>query len=88
MSLGLGMKTLMYLWAVTMAPWYVNCSFILRKLASITKTSNKGLYSDDDRPEIFYNISKPENERREKKTVKHLKGVVNHHRVQLYKYTH
>ena len=66
MSLGLGMKTLMYLWAVTMAPWYVNCSFIVSKLASITKTSYKGLYSDDDRPEIFYNISKPENERREK----------------------
>ena len=35
----------------------------------------------------YSTISKNQKMKGGKKTVKHLKGVVNHHRVQLYKYT-
>ena len=40
-------------------------SFILNKLTSIVNKSNIGLYRDDDLG-IFYNVSKPEIERKKK----------------------
>ena len=48
-------------------------SFILSKLTSIVNKSDIGLYRDDGL-EIFYNVSKPEIERKKKAIVKVFKG--------------
>ena len=44
-------------------------SFILNKLTSIINKSDIGLYRDDG-PRIFYNVSKPEIERKKKAIIK------------------
>ena len=49
-------------------------SFILNELTSIVSKSDVGLYHDDDGLGIFYNISRPEIERKWKAIVKVFKG--------------
>ena len=50
-------------------------SLFLNKLTSIVNKSDIGLYRDDGLG-IFYNVSKPEIERKKKATVKVFKGCV------------